>query len=178
MPTQVRSKLPLIAPTIKTHLVESLGLDPAHVLWRGRKQPLSDWPVLPRWFIALTIHGPKPYEWQYAAGRYNTGVLRPLEVAIISQLGLDQPDRDDNALLHETDGLWVREDQVLDALQEFWPEDGNGNVLTVCPLWLLPSEAVPDDAKPPPDHHEVKLVFALNYNWDFSVLDTVNVSEQ
>lgn len=174
MPTQIRSKLATIAPKIKTRLVDTLELDPAHVLWRGRKQGMSTWPVLPLRYITLTIHGPQPYDWQYAAGRYNVGLLRPLEVCIYTQLALDQPDRDEHALLHSTDGLWVWEDAVLDALVEFWPEDDEGNMLTVCPLWLLHQTAIPDNAAPPPDRHEARLIFALNYNNDFTDLDTVN----
>lgn len=73
-----------------------------------------------------------------SAGRLVTAKIRQLDVIINSRAALDKPDSDQTWLTDTGGrGYFDFEEDVIDALQDFFPVDSDGNNLTMYPIRIL-----------------------------------------
>lgn len=160
-PVVLRSSLSRVLDAVKDWLVAQLGLPATRVLKVARDPRLvphlnGDQDILlrPRGFTPVAAN----------RGRDDCRIHRRLSVVIRSRLELDEADQDEKWLEHATGGAVVFEEDVLDALQGWLPEDANLSTLFFEPVFVLQG-LDPDreirSGKKMPDWGEVELVFAL-----------------
>lgn len=84
----------------------------------------------------------------HGAGRLDFRVTRKVRIITWTRLELDEPAEDEALLTHEDLGHFDHEDDAVDALAGFHPEDESQNALTVGPLHVVtvsaPDRPVPE----------------------------------
>lgn len=99
-------------------------------------------------YLVCRYYGPSPFI-DAGAGRRARPIQRRIRVYCYTRSQLDQF-ADDVIALTAVDGHEALELQVMDALDEFWPSDDDGN-LTLEPLHPLDSSGGPPERRPEDD---------------------------
>ena len=139
----VRAKLSQILPVIQRRLRTRL-----------------DWPA-ERVLLSLRDDGSHPHEqylrlwprshvchqiFRHGAGRIDTRVTRRVAVKLWTRLALDETNDDQQWLTNATLGHCDLEHTIFDALENFSPENSDGDWLVYMPLKLYPaSEPAKED---------------------------------
>jgi hypothetical protein len=160
VPTVLRASLTAILPLIETQVVAVTGLSSSQVYSTAQKNPPiyeGDHVVQirPTGFTVQT-------DQSFPEGRLDTRITRDLAVKVVTRLGLDEPDRDRVWLEDQTLGHIVLEESVINALQNFWPTDVNGNVLTTNPIQLAPASD-PETEEDEPGWGSSLVTFQVSY---------------
>jgi hypothetical protein len=136
MPAQIRSNIETILEFCRLEVVARTGLDDSRVQvvqleadqvpHVGAEQDVLLWPQ--------DEHADR--EQIAAAGRVNNYRTRKVRVICRTRMVLDQVGQARVLLLDPVTGHHRLEDRVTDALEIFWPEDADENVVTTCPVRL------------------------------------------
>lgn len=148
----VNASQPLRGPTrtileaIKTNLVTLAVTGTNQITWAARDQTPAHQAehliiLRPRGFTTARNPGAD------GEGRIVGKVKRILAVHLRVRQARDEPDRDTEWLLDETNGYLDFEDLVLDALDLFWPADAQGNDLLAEPMRVLDASDVAKDPR-------------------------------
>lgn len=81
-------------------------------------------------------------------GRVVGRSYRYLNILVVDRVALDAVDEDEIRLTDTTYGLIPLADKVLDALDQFWPEDSSQNVLTYEPMRMIAGQEEKKSEKP------------------------------
>lgn len=139
-PTVLRSSFRDILSDVRTHLVEQTGLDDHLVRVIAREALPPEF--LGSQHIILRPRNPEPQqEWVEGAGRVATVIRRNLAVILRTPGLRDQSDQDTHWLSDATDGHFVLEEAIVDALQMYFPDSDNQDHLVIEPMRLVPSTA-------------------------------------
>lgn len=164
MATVVRASIRDILTAIKAELVlrEVLGEDAIHFVARDYVPHfVADKDLLLR---PGRVTSSEP--WNTGAGRAATALKRYLHCICRTRLALDESDRDEKWLQDEAFGHWILEESVLDALQDFLPEDADENVLLIEPMRVVDADAPDKDRKEPLLWGESTVTFEVFYAAD------------
>ncbi|MDE2105775.1 MAG: hypothetical protein KGL39_51600 [Patescibacteria group bacterium] len=148
-PLPIRASLKDILLLIQTQVVAITGLDISRVIITA-KSPDQVLHAGATEDILLRVMGERPDTNQIdGAGRIVNNRLRTVQVVVRTKVALDPTGQDQVHLTDPTLGHFVLEDSVVDALEEFFPLDINGNLLTAVPVrigpWGLPTPDREDD---------------------------------
>lgn len=77
----------------------------------------------------------------HGAGRLDFRMTRKVRAIVWTRLELDEPNEDEALLTDPALGHFEVEDNVIDALAGYHPEDVDQNALTVGPLHIIPISA-------------------------------------
>ena len=82
-------------------------------------------------------------------GRVAARVYRYMNILVVDRTALDSVDDDEIILTSSTYGIIPLEELVLDALDQYWPEDSDGNVLTFEPMRMIAGQEEKKNASKP-----------------------------
>ncbi len=128
MATQRRASINEILPLIRQQLIDKavIGKDRCYIVARDvvpHHQADQDILIRPRGFV---VEGAS----RDPGGRVTCRIARHVAIICRTRLALDEPDRDPQWLTNATLGHFALEERVPDALEEFFPTDPAGNILT------------------------------------------------
>lgn len=133
MPTAGIGDLVSILQSVVGRLIGKLSLSPTQVAIS-----LEEWPVgtIGEFYIFVSPNYFSPIQDQVDGGsRWVSAARGTLSVRLYTRSALDPAQIDTQRLTQTTIGIIRRVQQVIDALQSFFPEDGVGDVLTEEPLF-------------------------------------------
>lgn len=120
---------------VKAEVIKRTGLPAARVIILARDQaPKAQAEQIiylrPRRFTSIEPENT-------GGGRSNTRLTRQLDLILSSRMATDASTSDEDWLTHPTRGYYALEDAAVDALQEFFPTDGQGNALVFEPIRIM-----------------------------------------
>lgn len=161
----IRTNLRTLIPLLKQRIIINAALDSTQVLVLGRRSappPLrGDRDILIRWSAPYPIP-----EQGTGHGRVWYATRRMVSVTVRVRLAVDISDENETWLSDETIGWSKLEDQIVDALDMYMPENSNGDLLVHQPIILIPSSPDPDHDAEDQTRGESTLIFSLVYSPD------------
>lgn len=168
--TVLQSGLAAILLAVRARIVAVTGISENQVKLWARSHRTCPQFQSPRDVVLVPGPASPTPGWQEGAGRIASVVQRPLHVVARTQLAFGTSDSDWSALT-DTLGLETLEDALATALVEPWfPEDVDGNHLTISPLLLMPGTQ-PDDNAEDRTWAQATLGFELNYELPLGTTD-------
>lgn len=163
MPGHIQTSLNTLVPILKARIASVTDLPTERVLIVGR--PLESIPHnQASTDVLVRIGAPTPsVAGNSGPGRLWTTCDRIIQVQPRAEFGADLYDRDEDKLLDTSLGIFALEEQILDGLQDFMPEDGKGNALVAEPLKWVPSEQLPQRDRQDAAWVTSSLFFLLRY---------------
>lgn len=131
-----RSYLRNILLAVRDRLVNKEVLGKDQIFLSMRMNPPYRRVQLPQYAIVLPLHQTAEQGWSDGAGRLFTVLRGRVDVYVRSSLALDEAYQDDLWLTDPSYGALTKLDQVIDALQLFFPEDAQGQPLLIEPMRL------------------------------------------
>lgn len=135
MATQIRSGIVAILDAVKARLVDKLAFPEERIFAVARENVphfVAEQDILlkPGRFLSKQ-------EWNDGAGRVATLFSRVLSVIPRNRLMRDEGDRDDIFLTDADAGYFALEEDIVDALQDFLPENTGEDTLLAEPMRIL-----------------------------------------
>lgn len=162
MATVNRSKLEAILDAVQAQLASVTGIDTSHIRRLARHQRKLPAPLDGQRELLLRIRGFWAERVKHR-DRHDCRIARKLSVIVRCRTELDEQGGDEVLIGADTDddkGLDVTENSVIDALQNFYPEDEDGNHLTYESLSIMDGTDY-DVVDGHPGWGQVELLFAV-----------------
>lgn len=143
-----------VAAAVRNQIAWSLGINPQYVrVVASDSYTVTETEDL---FVYVRVYNPEPAT-DAGAGRLGRPVKRRFRCYVYTRTGSDSYGGDEFALMGQpsddpvpTPAQFLAEELVLNALDDFWPEDGDGNGVTIEPIHPLP-QGGPPERKPEGD---------------------------
>jgi len=169
MATVLRSNVAAILAAVKAQLIAD-GVALEDEIWIVRKRRGLQVSFSGDKQFLLSVGGYLPGKENDGGGRLNTWIRRRLRMQIRTSLLLDEAEKDETRLLTDATGHYAIEDAVLNCLQDFLPEDTDGNWLLNEPMRLNPSGDAEQEAPNDSAWTQSVLEFEICYTADLSPL--------
>jgi hypothetical protein len=134
--TVLRSSLTAIIPRLRTQLAAVTGLPEGRVRYVARQQKTPHFSAPRDLLIEDAGFEGDPGN----SDRHDCRLLRRLAVTIRTRCELGEADADEPWALDADEGNIAFEELVIDAVQNFFPEDDDRNILTYEPMKVLRGE--------------------------------------